>query len=289
MIRSQQVPLFLSSVGGGGGVSIKQRRQPALHSLTSSLVQFPLSPSVPSVDICSDPFAMGVIDLDLSEFENPRPTRISTSAEPPKAPSSDGEEFSREHAPPSRSKKRKLPYRADVVVEGRRYKGKRVSRGEADLDVEAIGLLDDSRSHENEPVEDASSGEELEDDLSHLPDGDHSDMEVEDKEEDAAQVVSSRAERLEAEERAVAARIVEIEKKELIRARAVRKQKVSFDCSDIPPKRDRYLLQPMLMMITYRARLLIASALKITVYPFSEDNGCMQNTHHHARIYILRI
>lgn len=188
--------------------------------------------SIPKV---TDPCAMGAIGLDLSEFENPAPTRTPTLTVPPvlsarsPSPSAAEDENLKDHPPLSRSRKRKLPYRADVVVEGRRYKGKRVSRGEAELDVEALGLRDESDDYANQEERDDLSADEADSDLSDLRDDieEEENIEVEAENERDRRVVSGRAERLQAEEKAVAARLAQEEKKDIARALAVRKQKVS--------------------------------------------------------------
>lgn len=221
----------LLSAGGGGGVPW-DCRPPLAGASLSSLLRLQFAPEV------SDLRAMGAIDLDLSEFENPAPTRppaltvpLVLSARSPSSLSAGDEELT-DHAPPPRSKKRKLPYRADVVVEGRQYKGKRVSRGEAELDVEALGLHDANDGYADQEGRNgfsADDDDEVRSDFSDLRDDmeEEEDIELDAENAGEGRIVSSRAERLQAEEKTVAARLAQEEKKDIARARVVRKQKVS--------------------------------------------------------------
>lgn len=168
---------------------------------------------------------MPSVHLDLSEFENPRPSRSSQRPQSPRPASplpsssaSDSSQHPHDDSSHTRPKKRKLPYRAAVVLEGRRYKGKRVSRRDADLEPEAFELPDPVSCSDHDSSDNSISDGVLEvrDDLPGLDDAG----------QDEEQIISSRAERLKAEERAVASRLIEVEKREITRAHVVRKQKV---------------------------------------------------------------
>lgn len=170
--------------------------------------------------------SMPSAQLDLSEFENPRPGR-SDGRSPPLIPSSPthssaslgDQQLHHDESLPNRSKRLKLPYRADVVLEGRRYKGRRVSRGEAGLEAETFELHDPVHVDNDR----SASPESMSDD-----DCENSDaiQKLDEKRQDADRINAHRAERLKAEEQAVAARLAEAEKEEVARAHAVRKQKV---------------------------------------------------------------
>lgn len=200
---------------------------------------------------------MGVFDLDVSDLDDPAPAPSTTpnvlfqsgpfpAQDDVKKPSFSASRLSK------RPQKRKLPYRADVVLEGSRYKGRRVSRDDADMDVETIGLLngdEDQSDIENmqstaersgSDALDSEDGDIVEEDRNNSDvDSDEvdGDEEEDDNEHDEhrwdEQVESEGNEtnavsRLKAEERAVAARLAQAEEKERARAQAVKKQKVCF-------------------------------------------------------------
>lgn len=74
------------------------------------------------------------MDLDdtLAVFEDPAPTKKRTKSTP-----------NVDQGSTRPASKRRLRYRPEVEVSGRRYKGRRVSRADIQLDREAIGLFDD--------------------------------------------------------------------------------------------------------------------------------------------------
>lgn len=190
---------------------------------------------------------MGTVEFDTSEFDDPAPNPLGVLKPIPQG-SPVNNESSEDHPeipqpPPGNARKRKLPYRADVALEGKRYDGRRVSRREADLDVETLGLLSDE---ENDPAQDEGSDLDsvaADEDESRSLDSDEVDKDgVEDGDDEGSELVGdddddsmehvkgnrhmNAAQRLKAEERAVAARLAEAEEKERARAKAVKKQKV---------------------------------------------------------------
>lgn len=76
---------------------------------------------------------MDLDDPSLADFEDPAPSENLSLPLPDVADSTRTK----------RPSKRRLRYRAEVEVTGRRYKGRRVSRADVDLDARSIGLFDD--------------------------------------------------------------------------------------------------------------------------------------------------
>lgn len=189
---------------------------------------------------------MGVFDLDSSEFEDPAPTGPASNKSVllhDESSSFEEKKLAKPSLPAihtsSRPKKRKLPYRADVVLEGKRYRGRRVSRGDADLDVDTLGVLHDNEGGDDvvgaasasDNSEGSPWGAEAHAEIIHENDSDDVDSDEGDdnnsaRNSDGGGRETTASRRLKAEERAVAARLAQAEKKERARAQAVKKQKV---------------------------------------------------------------
>lgn len=174
---------------------------------------------------------MGGIDVDLSVYEDPAPKDDSRNLlTAPALPE-----------PIKFSRKRKLPFRPDVAVEGRKYKGRRVSRSDAELDPDTLGLFDEEElssddgilergdgSPRTSPSEDVEISEyrDSESEADSLADDDLNSDRDESRASDDLR--TKRDAQLEKEERLVAERLAKAEKKEAERASAVRRQRVSY-------------------------------------------------------------
>lgn len=165
--------------------------------------------------------------FDVSEFEDPSPSPAfsAPSAPIPETPLPNNKP---DVEPPIKQpRKRKLPFRADVSIDGRRYKGKRVSRGEVDLDAASLGLLEEEHEDQRDDLGKDLSSDDTEDDA--VSDIVTDEGGQEEKSGDAEDLVGKgeRDTELEQEERIVAARLAEAEERDRLRAAAVKRQKVS--------------------------------------------------------------
>lgn len=169
---------------------------------------------------------MGGLELDLKEYEDPAPKNLGSDL-PGIGPTD-----VLDSAPLNR---KKLPFRADVKVKGKSYRGARSSRADLELDTETLGLLDDAdvtgRSDDSISVDDDLCDED--DDMQFdEDDGDEEGSKIDDDyseiEDDLDDGSQNRAEELRADEQATVHRLLEAEKGDLQRARAVKKQRVSF-------------------------------------------------------------
>lgn len=154
-------------------------------------------------------------EYGIAAFENPAPTKdtshyldVTSSGKVRKAP------------------KRKLRYRPEIDVSGDRYKGKRATRAELELDPASLGLFDDG-NEDNEADDYAlSHGIVSEDD----DDGDTDlmDLDNESASHDVSTARLNRQNEEDEEERALIRRLANSKKVDQRRAAAVRKQKVSL-------------------------------------------------------------
>lgn len=159
---------------------------------------------------------MGILD---DELDDPTPTPV-TAAETPRP-----------------NLKRRLPLKADLEVDRKKYKGERVSRADANVaEVEDFGLIVEGSGDEEDidsDVEESSDGEDFGIDEvmaehdSKLQDQDNyentPDVEVD---EDVDDGDDSEAE-MRQQELAIKERLADEKQKELKRAAAVKEQKVS--------------------------------------------------------------
>lgn len=163
---------------------------------------------------------MDSADVDFALLEDPAPSLLGTNPLPPS----------------SKPLKRRLPYRADVVPDGRRYKGRRVSREAVGLDVETLGILDQS---DQESDHEGSNELAEEEDVSPSKMNDDSDgadypqrtTDGESEEDllpsNEGPTLDRRRKQLLDEERAIANRLAKEKTKNEVLAAAVRHQKVS--------------------------------------------------------------
>lgn len=162
---------------------------------------------------------MDILTADLAEFEDPAPLQSNGVAEEPKNLKQDG----------SNSTRNKLPFRADIELSSKRYKGERKSRSDVELDTETLGILDDV--DEEKPNEDDDSGND-----SYMEEDESLNTEDSDSDEHDIPVGSTTTQGINSsqskvtpdkEERAVLDRLRIVEKEEEDQAKGVRKQKVS--------------------------------------------------------------
>lgn len=166
--------------------------------------------------------------FDISQFEDPSPSPVNPATEeliPTTPPFENGSETK---PPTRRARKRKLPFRADITVDGKRYRGKRISRGEADLDVESLGLLEDKKQDHDENLAEGLSSDGSEDGVGGGDDVAIGGQEGEGDETEDSDQAGERDEELVEEERAAAARLARAEERDHMRAAVVKKQKVSY-------------------------------------------------------------
>lgn len=178
---------------------------------------------------------MGLLDIDLDALADPAPDVVKPNL-PSLSKNSVSTEDTREGVTKKRPRKRKLPYRADVIVNGKKYKGKRVTRDEADLDVNDLGI-----GSENDLVESEQEAETNKEDKDCPDDSDNEQgSQVDSSLEDSDEIVSdieeegqekgrgSQDKTLKEEERAAAERLAEAEERDRNRAIAIKQQKVSL-------------------------------------------------------------
>lgn len=168
-------------------------------------------------------------DWDISAFEDPAPSK-STPADSllPKS------------VPNTTTSKRRLRYRPDVAVNGRKYRGRRVSRSDAHLDSRSLGLFEDSDVESEEKHNDGSKRADLSRNEQSTINDDDDDVDA-DADADAGGGLTSPMEldisgngdgslpnEVEQEERKIAERLSAVKRADEERASAVRNQKVRF-------------------------------------------------------------
>lgn len=169
---------------------------------------------------------MSSAEFDLSAFEDPAPSSLSKGQLEASLP------VPKDTVPVPRQR---LALKADIQLEGNKYKGRRVSRSDVELDHETLGLLNDSDSGKepNNGTSDASESELDESDDNRSVDNGQSTsddvFDISSIPDDASDVGQKRKKnQLETQERKVAKRLANAEAKEAIRAAAIRNQKVSL-------------------------------------------------------------
>lgn len=187
------------------------------------------------------------VDDDLLEFSNPAPTLATSN------------DFGTRDGHARHGTKRRLPLRADVNVDGHKYKGRRVSRADVALDTSTLGI--DAASDPPAPTDgnDESDTQSGDDSLEHSADEDDSrDVEESGDNEgdetqpwrDETQRKEKKPSKMEVEERAIAQRLVSIQKADEKRAVAVKKQKVRLHFSPLTHSVLTLLDVPLVMTIT---------------------------------------
>lgn len=159
---------------------------------------------------------MGGLEDQLRALEDP-------------APASEGA-LALEDAVATEPTKRKLPFRGDLTLHAKKYKGRRVSRGEAELEPQDFGVTSDFEVEDVEGAGSSSDENEESEDEGSMSEAERSGEEGEEFERPALVL---REDELKEEEAAVAKRLADAEAKEERRAVAVREQKVR-DPSFIP-------------------------------------------------------
>lgn len=169
--------------------------------------------------------------FDVSEFEDPSPSPTDTAPSAPILERSLPNNEPQVEPPTKQPRKRKLPFRADVSIDGKRYKGKRVSRGEIDLDAASLGLLEEERGDQTEGLAEGLTWDDSEDNAAADIAPDENEQEEEGKDAEDLAKGDERDAELEQEERIEAARLAEAGERDRLRAAAVKGQKVSWRSS----------------------------------------------------------
>lgn len=167
---------------------------------------------------------MNILTADLAEFEDPAPQQANGIDEEPK-------NLKRND---SRATKNKLPFKADIELSSRKYKGERKSRSDVGLDTETLGILDETEDverKEQSSADDIGDDSDMDDDVLLNDEDSESDEEVDsDIPIEPVGGRGSNGSRLNGaaheEERAVLDRLKLVEKEEEDQANGIRKQKV---------------------------------------------------------------
>lgn len=134
---------FITCVIGGGGVEIAE-----LLGLFPRLFKL-LFPTLNFGETCLRAMAD---NLGLEEFEDPAPSKSTVDAASTIVPTA-----------PQNALSRRLRFRAEVDVSDRRYRGRRVTREDVELDGRSLGLLNEERISSD--YEEASSLHELDENI----------------------------------------------------------------------------------------------------------------------------
>lgn len=162
--------------------------------------------------------------FDIEFFEDPAPNKSSA----PSGSIVQSDEL-------TKAARRRLRFRSDVNVSGRRYKGRRVSRADAELESQSLGHCE-GESLDNSPPPTGDGNIASEDDVQDLGSDDRTEADVHEGDEEingldnaafSAGVFGTSAQRdVDNEERAIAERLAAVKMSDMHRASAVRKQKV---------------------------------------------------------------